>query len=427
MKQQQQVQLSKNSVEYLTNAESLTPIIDRIGERRIVMCGEASHGTHEYYIWRQELARRLIKERGFNMVVVEGDWPDLYEMNQYAKHVKGATFGHSLRWPSWMWYNAEFRAFVEWIRKYNEGKPPQDMVSIYGFDIYALWQSLNVLDEYFKKSGKFDDKIKQAFDKTINCFEPFNENPEKYSQLCSFVDYTCEKEVKDLVNKLSNKRMSASKQVDECLLSAEMNALSVLNAEHYYRQLIQGKENTWNIRDTAMVDCLDRLMKFQGSNAKAVIFAHNTHIGDSSATSMKLHGDINVGEMVRKRWPGESYAVGFGSFKGSVIAARSWGDKWAVMPVPPAIPSSWEDLISKGFNSKDVIIFSDENSEYNQSRGHRAIGVVFHPERQVGNFVSTNLAKRYNAFIYIHETKALHPLPEKPDDSRMPETYPFGF
>jgi len=327
-----------------------------------------------------------------------------------------------------MWYNAEFKAFIEWLRKYNSDKPRQEMVSVYGFDIYSLWESLDMISEYLKGQSatkKLGEDVVEKFNKVLECFEPFHEDPSNYARACGFVGYSCEKQIVDMLTKL-HKELPTDK-TDDSSFGLKMNALSVQNAEHYYRQLVLGKENTWNIRDHAMVDCLKEIMKFHGDRSKAIIFAHNTHIGDASATSMRLEGEINVGELVRKQWPGESYAIGFGSFSGTVVAGRYWDAPWQTMPVPPAPKGTWEEEIAKK-SSADRIIFCGEESEFNSTKGHRAIGVVFNPERHRGNFVPTNLKKRYDAFLYIHESKALHPLSvEVEGGGEVPDTYPFGF
>jgi len=420
----------------LGGKESLDPLLDRIGETRIVLLGEASHGTAEYYTWRHLISERLIGEKGLSCIAVEGDWPDCYRVNRY---VKGATNSggsarevlHAFnRWPTWMWANEEVVALSEWLRRFNENLPEAERVGFYGLDVYSLWDSLHAVVEYL---NRVDPPAAEVAKEAYRCFEPYGEDVQEYARATAFVPASCEAEVVGTLSMLRRK-IPAYPDDREAAFNAEQNALVAKNAELYYRTMIRGDTASWNIRDHHMADTLDRLIQFHGPTAKAIIWEHNTHIGDARATDMSEEGMVNVGQLVRERYGEENVVlVGFGSYRGSVIAAVAWEAPMEVMPVPPAAEASWEEILHRVAPRDRLIVFENVdrlpgNERLYEWRGHRAIGVVYHPNRErFGNYVPTMMPFRYDAFIYLDETQALHPLHLQPRAEREPpETYPWA-
>ncbi|HET8521983.1 MAG TPA: erythromycin esterase family protein, partial [Thermomicrobiales bacterium] len=328
----------------LDDTDDLDPLLDRIGDARFVLLGEASHGTHEYYLWRARISKRLIEEKGFRFISVEGDWPDCYRVNQYIQGELSDTTAKDVlhafeRWPTWMWANWEIVAFTEWLHDYNDGRPPDEKVGFYGLDVYSLWESLEAILGYLKDH---DPDALPAAQKAFRCFEPYGEDPQEYARATLFVPETCEREVIDLLNTI---RQQAASKVDNnaTALNAVMNAEVVKGAETYYRTMVHGGGTSWNVRDRHMADTLNRLMQFYGADAKAIVWEHNTHIGDARYTDMASAGMFNVGELVRQEHePAGVVLAGFGSYQGTVIAARQWDAPMEVMPVPPARAGSWE-------------------------------------------------------------------------------------
>lgn len=422
----------ENSVELRTQ-DDLDYLIERIGDARFVLLGEASHGTHEYYTLRAQISKQLIEKKGFSFIAVEGDWPDCYRVNRYIKNYPGS--GKSAwevlqafnRWPTWMWANWEVVALVKWMKQHNDKRPLNDRVGFYGLDVYSLWESLEAILNYLKKVDR------QAFDTAIrafNCFEPYAaEEGQSYARASMLVPVSCEREVVNLLKEIRSK-ITQYNTDHEAVLSAEQNAVVAVNAEKYYRTMVKGGPDSWNIRDRHMMDTLNHLMQFHGSHSKGIIWEHNTHIGDARATDMASEGMVNVGQLVREQH-GESstFSVGFGSYNGTVIAGRSWGDVMREMPVPDAVSGSWEQLIHQCGAVDRIIIMNEEMKKLfgQNALGHRAIGVVYHPERErYGNYVPSIMPLRYDAFIYLDKTRALHPLHVTEDPHQAPETYPFG-
>lgn len=418
----------------LDSNKDLDPLMEYIGDAKYVLLGEASHGTHEYYTWRAKISQRLISEKGFSFIAVEGDWPDCYRLNRYIKNYpdtgRNATeVLHAFnRWPTWMWANWETVAFAEWLKSFNKNLPVNKRIGFYGLDMYSLNESLEFIVGYLRKN---DPIALQKALKAIRCFEPYKANEgQSYARASSLVPKLCEKEVVDLLLEIHAKVPQYNSD-HENVFSAEQNALVAVNAEKYYRAMIKGGADSWNIRDKHMVKTLNRLVDFHGKDAKVIVWEHNTHIGDARATDMADEGMVNVGQMVAEQHlKDEVVLVGFGSYKGSVIAGRNWGGEMRQMHVPPAIKNSWEEIlhaIGKG-ESKLVMLNKIKNKkEIDVHIGHRAIGVVYHPElEQYGNYVPSLLTKRYDAFIFIDETKGLHPLHIKPNGHQVPETFPFG-
>lgn len=408
----------------------LDKLMDKIGDSKYVLLGEASHGTHEYYTWRAAISRRLIEEKGFSFIAVEGDWPDCYQINRYVKGYTNPTLrardvlGKFQRWPTWMWANWEVAAFTEWMRTYNQKRPESDRVGFYGLDVYSLWDSLNIIFDYLLNEDPGVAKL--AMD-TLRCFEPYQEG-EAYARAVRQIEASCSGEVVRLL-KAVRKRAVHYDSEKEAALNAEMNALVVADAEEYYRSLVSFGDDAWNLRDSHMVASLDTLIHYHGSDAKAIIWEHNTHIGDARATDMPGSGLYNVGQLVREQHEeDEVYVLGFSSYEGSVIAGRNWGATMRKVAMPPAMKGSVEELLHRHSAKNKLMFFDNETLQkyFNNWLGHRAIGVIYHPEDERGNYVPTRLAQRYDALLYLDKTQALHPIHMKVVGDKVPETYPFG-
>lgn len=413
----------------LLTAADLDPLMERIGNARFVLLGEASHGTSEYYQWRARLSRRLIEEKGFNFVAVEGDWPDCYQVNRYVKGYREASPSarkvlHTFkRWPTWMWANWEMVAFVEWLRQRNDKRSAK--AGFYGLDVYSLWESMESILNYLQKHDP--DAVQTALE-AYRCFEPYGEDVQSYAWSTRLVPETCEDEVIDLLLEMQ-RRANRYNGDPEASFNSEQNALVITNAERYYRAMVRSDSGSWNIRDQHMMETLNRLVDFHGPKSKGIVWAHNTHVGDARYTDMAGVGMLNIGQLAREQHGEDSVVlVGFGSHRGSVIAGKSWGAPMERMQLLEARVGSWEDVLHLA-SQDQLILFDQENipEEMCKQRGHRAIGVVYQPEfESYGNYVPTILPKRYDAFLYIEETEALHPLYIEPEVVNPPDTYPWG-
>ena len=427
------VSLIRRNAYSLHGKKDLQPLFDRIGDARIVMLGEASHGTHEYYTWRAHITKRLIEEKGFNFIAVEGDWPDCYQLNRYIKgyEEEGKSAFKVLhafnRWPTWMWANWEIVSLADWLYKYNAGLAANEKVGFYGLDVYSLWESMESIMQYLQKVDPAALKVAQN---AFTCFEPYRKDEGRsYAEACLFVPGLCQKEVVTLLKEIRLKVPQYNSDYEN-VFSTEQNALIAVNAEKYYRAMIKGGPHSWNVRDLHMTDTLDRLLAFHGKNSKAIVWEHNTHIGDARATDMVNDGMVNIGELARKKYMDRNVIlVGFGSYKGTVMAGRSWGESMRIINMPEASEGSWEYLLHMA-GIEDKLLIMNDLSDYESMKshiGHRAIGVVYNSlYEQFGNYVPTILPRRYDAFIYLDETRALHSLHIEPDGQQIPETYPFG-
>jgi len=397
-----------------------------------VLLGEASHGTHEYHTWRAAITRRLVEEHGFNFVAVEGDWPDCYAVNRFVKGRPGAPddAGEALavfrRWPTWMWANEEIEDFAARLRARNDGRPEAGKVGFYGLDVYSLWDSLYEVMGYLRKHAP--DALAEAR-RALRCFEPFGEDAQEYARATVLVPHSCRDEVVGLLRKVRSLPAADGDGRDGRFV-AEQNALVAKNAEAYYRAMVRGDGESWNVRDRHMAETLDRLLAHHGPGAKAVVWAHNTHVGDARHTDMADDGMVNLGQLAREAYGRDRVAlVGFGSHRGSVIAGEYWGAPWEEMAVPPGREGSWEHVLHEACGGDRLLLFDRTGGELAAWRGHRAIGVVYRPGREhYGNYVPTVLPQRYDAFLYLDETTAVRPLVpagrEEPEE--VPETFPSG-
>ena len=415
----------------LATSKDLDPLLNRIGDSRYVLLGEASHGTHEYYTWRAAISKRLIEEKGFSFIAVEGDWPDCYRINRFVKGYQDEgpkpldVLKNFARWPTWMWANWEIAALTEWMNSRNKNLPADRKVGFYGLDVYSLWESMDVILNYLRKE---DPMAAQLVIEAFRCFEPYEEGQD-YARAMLHLSADCTEEVIRLLKEVKKKSHQYNHD-REASLNTEMNAQVIANAEQYYRSMVSFTDKSWNIRDTHMAETLNALMRFHGKKAKCIVWEHNSHIGDARYTDMRNEGLLNVGQLVREQHEREGvYIVGFASYEGSVIAGRSWGGKMEKMEVPPAVKGSIEEILHSDSAENRMIFFknSDRDRRFDRYLGHRAIGVVYHPEHERGNYVPTLLSSRYDALLYIDKTSALNPLHLKPDEEQMPDTYPFGF
>jgi erythromycin esterase-like protein len=416
----------------LTRVADLDGLDDRVGGARFVCLGEASHGTHEFYAWRAALSRRLITEKGVTWIGVEGDWPDCWRINGWVRgHERQELTATDLltgfeRWPTWMWANQEVAQFLAWLREWNLGRSESDRVGFYGLDVYSLWDSLRTAISWLEAHAP--DALPTAM-QAWQCFLPYGEDPQRYARSTRLVPASCEEDVVALLVEV--RRRTQDGLVDESAFDAAQNAEVAAGAEHYYRAMVRGDRASWNIRDHHMADTIDRIATRHGARSKGLVWEHNTHVGDARATDMAAAGLVNVGQLVRERHAADGVAlVGFAGHRGTVLAAEGWGQPEHVYHVPSARSDSHEDLLHQALGRPAVLAFGDDRSGpwLTTRRGHRAIGVVYNPRRESGNYVPTVMGGRYDTLIWFEETSSLHPLRHEltPREPEL-ETEPSGY
>ena len=416
----------------LRDDRDLDGLVDRFGAARLVAIGEASHGTHEYYAWRARLSRRLIEERGFTWIGVEGDWPDCWRINRWVRGTADQDLGARglldgfARWPTWMWANEEVADFLTWLREWNVDRPPESRVGFYGLDVYSLWDSLRRIIEWLEANAP--DAVAAAL-QAWRCFVPYDEDPHEYAWSTRLVPESCEPDVAALLAQVRRRAVAAPVD-DEDAFDAWQNAEVAADAERYYRIMVRADRESWNIRDRHMVDTVERLARHLGPASRGLVWEHNTHVGDARATDMARGGMVNVGQLLRERYgPTDVALIGCAGYRGTVVAAAAWGVPEAVLPVPVARPGSHEDLLHRALGTPAVVDFAgDRGGAWLRARlGHRAIGVVYDPRQESGNYVATVMGARYDALLWFEETRALHPLhhEHRPNGPEF-ETEPSG-
>jgi erythromycin esterase len=412
----------------IAGASDLDPLVDRIGGARFVLIGDASHGTSDFYRWRADLSRRLIAERGFSFVAVEGDWPDCYRVNRW---VKGSTDQQTAddvlkqfdRWPTWMWANEDVAEFVQWLLEHNRATGTN--VGFYGLDVYSLWDSLDRILGYLRDTRP--DVLEAAME-AFRRFEPYGEDPQAYAWATRMVPTDCEDEV---VNLLLGVHEGGSEAIDaEAEFDARQNAEVISGAEHYYRTMVRANGESWNVRDLHMADTLDRLIKHHGDDARAIVWEHNTHVGDApghrhepSRDGERRPGGARAPRRLRRRagWIRHTSRSGH--------RGQRLGDPLEVVEVPPAREGTHEDFLHNGAPEQSLLLLpkTRDGPWLSARRGHRAIGVVYQPELDSRrNWVPTIMSRRYDAFIYLDETEVLRPLHTLVPADTIPETYPWG-
>src|SRR5256885_24663 len=415
------------------------PLLERIGDARFVLLGEGSHGTHDFYQQRVEITKRLIIEKGFSAVAVEADWPDAYRVNRYVsgdgddRSANEALAGFE-RFPTWMWRNTVVLDFVEWLRDENSSRNANAKTGFFGLDLYSLFNSMRTVVEYL---DRVDPDAAQRARYRYSCFEHFGEDSQAYGYTASFdLSRSCEDEA---VNQLVEMERRAIDYLGRAggdeFFDAEQNARLVKNAEEYYRSMFRGRQSSWNLRDSHMVETVETLAGYlsrRGQVPKIVIWAHNSHLGDARATEMGERGELNVGQLIRQEHGSDAVLVGFTTYDGTVTAATNWDDPGEVKRVRPALPDSYE----LGFHETQIPRFSLDLERdtitsplFSRPRLERAIGVIYRPETErVSHYFRADLPGQFDPVFHFDHTRALEP-PEKPEQwhhTELPETFPSG-
>jgi erythromycin esterase-like protein len=394
----------------LESKYDLGPLLEVAAKADFVLLGESSHGTSEYYQWRSEISQLLIKDHEFHFVVVEGDWDALYQLNLYVKHYVSPAGGAReimntfSRWPSWMWANEEFLVFVEWLRNYNETRFPERMVGLYGKDIYGAYNSMFLVLDYLRE---IDLELAEIARNNYDCLLKYENNFNSYVSDLTLGVTTCALQAQAVFDLLGDKEWLLKAADEKEYFNARQNALVVIHAENHYRQNLSPGAQAWNARVVGMKNIFNNIANRK--QGKGIVWAHNTHIGDARATEMQEVGMLNIGQLLREK-VGEDkvFSIGFGTYRGTVMAGSNWGDSPQVLIMPLAQEGSWEDLLASYNQHNFYIIFDQKSNIFNQAWRHRAKGVVYRPSNDHLQYVDTIPAKRYNAFIFIYQSSALN-------------------
>jgi len=410
-------ELKNNAIELLSSKD-LDVLVEASANKKLVLLGEASHGTHEYYVWRDSISRRLISEKGFNFIAVEGDFAVLFELNRYVKNLPGAaSSAHEVlrsidRWPTWMWGNYEIVGLAEWLRKHNDNLLQGPKVGFYGIDVYDEWRSKAMLLEHLQRAvPTIYEKVKKQYD----CFAPFVGQSWEYGAAVASGAVDCGPGAAMVVELIRNNEDMFK---DDCIYDffyAIQNAYVVRNAERFYRKsAMRRSDESWNSRVFHFYETTLRLLDFYGDGSKGLVWAHNTHIGDAGFTEMINFNQLNIGQLARDGLGSENvFLVGFTTYKGRVKAGRQWGLPGEVMQVAPAQPNSLEEVLSRVGKDAFYLLFDDQlaqNELLSGVLGNRAIGVVFDPRNEPRQYVRTIVPRRYDAMVFFKETRALSPL-----------------
>ena len=415
-------------------AEDFGAFFDRFADVKVVLLGEATHGTSEFYIARAAITRRLIERHGFTIVAVEADWPDAARIDAYVRHLAPRSVEEEAfsRFPTWMWKNVEVRAFAEWMRAHNEALPPERRAEFRGLDVYSLNGSIKAVLGYL---AEVDPEAVQAARGRYGCLSPWQSDPARYGRAVHYGQKKpCEQALLDQLADLLNKRLAYTEaDGGEAYFDAVQNARIVRAAEHYYRIMYEGSTESWNLRDRHMFETLQAVLARRGDGAKAVVWAHNSHIGNAAATAMGWQGEFNIGELCRTAYRDEAVLIGFGTDRGTLAAASDWDEPMEIKTVLPARPDSHERVFRDTGVARSLTDWRRHDRQALREvlahpRLERAIGVVYRPETELySHYFEAVLSEQFDAFVWFEETKAVTPLDaghRRPEDA--PETYPFG-
>jgi protein-L-isoaspartate(D-aspartate) O-methyltransferase len=409
-------------------------LFDRFADRRVVLLGEASHGTADFYRARAAITRRLIEAHGFTIVAVEADWPDAAAVDRYVRH-RPAQAGAEppfQRFPTWMWRNTEVASLIDWMRAHNEAVPELERrAGFYGMDIYNMSGSISAVLDYL---DKVDPEAAAVARERYGCLTPWQKEPSTYGRAVLTAGYRkCEQAVVEQCKELLSKRLEYAHRDGERFLDATQNARLIASAEVYYRIMYYGGADSWNLRDTHMFETLGHLLEARGPQSKAVVWAHNSHLGDARYTEMgAVRGQLNVGQLCRERFGDEAALIGFGTHTGTVAAASDWGGEMEVKRVRPSRADSYERLCHDCGVPRFLLDLAPDRHEalrrrLFEPRLERFIGVIYRPETELlSHYSEAALPKQFDAFVWLDETTAVTPLGAEHARPGLPDTYPFG-
>lgn len=409
----------------------LEPLLERVGDARVVLIGEASHGTSEFYRMRARMTQRLIEAKGFSIVAAEADWPDAARIDHYVRHreVPPSEWTAFARFPTWMWRNEETRCFVDWLHTRNASLDHGQRAAFYGLDLYSLYTSVRAVIDYLES---VDPDLAAIARQRYGCLSPWEADPAAYGRAALRGGYRkCEQAVAHILTELLQKRQAYAFRDGERFFDAAQNARLVANAEQYYRVMYYGSRASWNLRDTHMFETLQAALDYHGAGSKAVIWAHNSHIGDASATEMGRRGEHNIGQLCRKHFGNACYSIGFGTNDGTVAAASAWDEPMQVMALRSAHPQSYERLFHLT-NVPGLILplhqsrSAELRERLEKPRLERAIGVIYRPDSEIAShYFEAVLPRQFDEYIWIDRTSAVTPF-DVAELQGMPDTYPFG-
>jgi erythromycin esterase-like protein len=422
-------------------------LFDRFGDARVVLLGEASHGTSEFYRARAAISRRLIERHGFTIVAVEADWPDAATIDRYVRHrppthQSGTLMGTQKkgregvltaveRVPTWLWRNPDVDAFIRWIREHNACRPYEQMCGFYGLDLYNLSGSMRAVIDFLDQQ---DPELARLAHRRYGCLEPWADNPQLYGRYSLLEGYArCEVGVIQMLKDLLTKQIDCFGEDCDEWLDAQANARLVKDAEAYYRVMYHGSAESWNLRDTHMFETLTHILDVKGPSAKAIVWAHNSHIGNAAFTDMGRNRDeINIGQLTRERFGEKARLIGFGTHTGTVAAADDWDEPMKVKRVRPSMPESYERLSYESGVPRFLLDLREGHADERLTDGlmatrlERFIGVIYRPETERwSHYSEAILPKQFDAWLWFEETSAVTPLAgeQRPGED---ETYPFG-
>jgi protein-L-isoaspartate(D-aspartate) O-methyltransferase len=424
--------IARNCESFETPEEAqLDSLLERIGDAHVVLLGEASHGTSEFYRLRAAITQRLIEEKNFKIVAAEADWPDAARIDHYVRHREAdpSEWAAFARFPTWMWRNVEVRDFVDWLHEHNKPLEMPERTGFYGLDLYSLYNSARAVIDYLED---VDPDLAEVARWRYGCLSPWEADPAAYGHAALTGDYhNCEQDVVQMLAELYGKREVYAHKDGARFLDASQNAALVANAERYYRIMYYGSRASWNLRDTHMFETLIRVMEAHGEGSKAIVWAHNSHIGDARATEMSARGEHNIGQLCREAFGSDSFRIGFGTDHGTVAAASNWDGPMEIKTVRPAHAQSYERLFHLTEQPGLILSLGDNQNrellgELGQRRLERAIGVIYRPETEVAShYFEAELPRQFDEYIWIDQSSAITPLTTA-ELRGMPDTYPFG-
>ncbi len=409
----------------------LEALIERIGDARVVLIGEASHGTSDFYRMRQRISAELIRRKDFRMIGIEGDWPDVEHIDDYVrgKDSKPERPREAFaRFPTWMWRNEEVFSFIEWLRDYNAGRDDASKrVALHGLDLYSLYASIHEVIEWLDREG--DAALAESARQCYSALLAYEPEPQDYGMAVHLDrEEDQESQVVSMLCELLIKRIESGEARKEAVFDAEQNARVVAHAETYYRSMFRAGRESWNLRDSHMFETLKQLRGLREPDDKIIVWAHNSHIGDARFTDMAIRGEHNIGQLCAEAYGEDAYRIGFGTHTGTVAAAHNWGEPVEVLSVNPSMKGSHERTCHESRLTNFFLPLREaKTAEIDRTpRYERAIGVIYRPQTEfASHYFKADLPGQFDEYIWFAESRAVTPLARE-RVPKLPSRHPFA-
>ena len=393
-------------------------VADGAAAADVVLLGEATHGTSEFYAERGRITEQLVADGRPAAIVIEADGTEVERANRYVRGIgpdlsAATALSDFRRFPRWMWRNQEFAGFVERLRAINLRRRESARIGLYGMDVYDLYGALDRARAFVRQHG---GKSAVACDAASRCFAPFRRSTEAYGIAVRRPARSCAEASQALLHAVEASSASTNMEGAEARFAALQAAATVVDGEAYFRAAFAGAYS-WNVRERAMAAAIERVVEHAGkgqlASARAIVWTHNSHVADAASTAMVDRGETSIADLLRARGAGQVFSIGLLTHSGTAMAAPAWDRPGQIFRLAPAARNSVEGLLRRSGESRSLLMLrgADIPPTFAEWRPQRGIGAAFDARNPASAYSRARLATEFDAVLFVAETRAVTPLP----------------